>query len=57
MVFTIALVGYATGASFLLLALMKPFFPAYSGLVGRPRSIQLQFPHGSDYDQSESAGS
>jgi uncharacterized membrane protein len=31
-VFAIAVTGYATGVCFLLLALMKPFFPANAGL-------------------------
>jgi uncharacterized membrane protein len=31
-IFMIALVGYAAGVAFLLLALIKPFLPAYTGL-------------------------
>ena len=36
LVFCIALVGYATGVVFLLLALMKPILPAYTGFWVSP---------------------
>ena len=50
-------IGYATGVSFLLLALMKPFFPANTGLWVGPDQFGFQFPHGSDYDEPRIAGS
>jgi uncharacterized membrane protein len=42
-VFTIAIVGYATGVAFLLLALMKPFFPANTGLWVGPGEFNFSF--------------
>ena len=42
-VFVIALIGYATGVAFLLLALMKPFFPAYTGLWVGPNEFNFSF--------------
>lgn len=45
-VFVIALVGYATGVSFLLLALMKPFFPANTGLWVGPEQLNFSFRFG-----------
>lgn len=42
-VFVIALIGYATGVSFLLLALMKPFFPANTGLWVGPDQFNFSF--------------
>jgi HAAS len=42
-VFVIALTGYATGISFLLLALMKPFFPANTGLWVGPDQFNFSF--------------
>ncbi len=42
-VFTIALIGYATGVCFLLLALMKPFFPANTGLWVGPDQFAFNF--------------
>lgn len=43
MVFVIALVGYATGVAFLLFALMKPFFPANTGLWVGPDQFSFSF--------------
>lgn len=42
-VFTIALIGYATGVAFLLLALSKPFFPANTGLWVGPNQFNFSF--------------
>jgi uncharacterized membrane protein len=42
-VFLIAVVGYATGGAFLLLALLKPFFPQYTGLWVGPNEFNLSF--------------
>jgi len=41
--FMIALVGYAMGVGFLLLALMKPFFPANTGLWVGPEQFNFSF--------------
>ena len=43
MAFVIAMVGYATGVAFLLFALMKPFFPAYTGLWVGPGQFNFSF--------------
>ena len=43
MAFVIAIVGYATGVAFLLLALMKPFFPANTGLWVGPEQFNFSF--------------
>src|SRR6516225_742710 len=43
MVFVIAVVGYATGGAFLLLALLKPFFPQYTGLWVGPHEFNFSF--------------
>ena len=43
MVFVIALIGYATGAAFLLFALIKPFFPANAGLWVGPDQFSFSF--------------
>ena len=43
LVFCIALVGYATGIAFLLLALMKPFFPANTGFWVGPNQASFSF--------------
>jgi uncharacterized membrane protein len=43
MVFTIALIGYAMGGGFILLALMKPFFPANTGLWVGPSQFSFSF--------------
>ena len=40
-VFVIAIIGYATGVIFLLLALMKPFFPANTGLWVGPNEFNF----------------
>jgi uncharacterized membrane protein len=42
-VFVIALIGYMTGVAFLLLALMKPFFPANTGLWMGPGEFSFSF--------------
>jgi uncharacterized membrane protein len=42
-VFVISLIGYATGFGFLLLALIKPFFPAYTGLWVGPDQFAFNF--------------
>jgi uncharacterized membrane protein len=42
-VFVIALIGYATGFSFLLLALIKPFFPRNTGLWVGPDQFNFSF--------------
>jgi uncharacterized membrane protein len=42
-VFVIALIGYAMGVGFLLLALMKPFFPANTGLWVGPDQFNFSF--------------
>jgi len=42
-VFVIALIGYMTGFSFLLLALIKPFFPANTGLWVGPDQFNFSF--------------
>jgi uncharacterized membrane protein len=42
-VFLIAVVGYATGGAFLLLALLKPVFPQYTGLWVGPNEFSLSF--------------
>ena len=41
--FVIAIVGYSTGVAFLLLALLKPFFPAYTGLWVGPDQFAFNF--------------
>jgi uncharacterized membrane protein len=43
MVFVIAVVGYATGGAFLLLALLKPFFPQYTGFWVGPGQFSFSF--------------
>ena len=43
LVFMIALIGYAMGFGFLLLALMKPFFPANTGLWVGPDQFNFSF--------------
>lgn len=43
LVFMIAIVGYATGGAFLLLALLKPFFPANTGLWVGPGEFAFSF--------------
>ena len=43
MVFVIAVVGYATGGAFLLLALLKPFFPQYTGFWVGPGLFSFSF--------------
>jgi hypothetical protein len=43
LVFVIALVGYMSGLCFLLLALMKPFSPAYTGLWVGPNQFNFSF--------------
>lgn len=43
LVFCIALLGYATGVAFLLLALMKPFFPTHTGLWVGPDQFNFSF--------------
>ena len=43
MVFVIAIVGYATGGAFLLLALLKPFFPQYTGFWVGPDQFSFSF--------------
>ena len=43
MVFVIALVGYAAGVGFLLLALIKPFFPANTGFWVGPDQFSFSF--------------
>ena len=43
LVFCIALTGYAMGVGFLLLALMKPFFPANTGLWVGPDQFNFSF--------------
>ena len=43
LVFVIALIGYATGFCFLLLALMKPFFPRNTGLWVGPDQFAFNF--------------
>ena|SRR5215469_16612907 len=43
MVFLIAIVGYATGVAFLLLALLKPLFPQYTGLWVGPNEFNFSF--------------
>ena len=42
-VFVIALIGYAMGTGFLLLALMKPFFPRNTGLWVGPDQFNFSF--------------
>jgi uncharacterized membrane protein len=42
-VFVIALIGYATGGVFILLALLKPFFPANTGLWVGPGQFNFSF--------------
>jgi uncharacterized membrane protein len=42
-VFVIALIGYAAGVGFLLFALMKPFFPANTGLWVGPDQFAFNF--------------
>ena len=42
-VFVIALIGYAMGAGFVLLALMKPFFPRNTGLWVGPDQFNFSF--------------
>ena len=42
-VFLIAVVGYATGAAFLLLALLKPIFPRHTGLWVGPGVFNFSF--------------
>jgi uncharacterized membrane protein len=43
LVFVTALVGYTTGVSFLLMALLKPFFPRNTGLWVGPDQFNLSF--------------
>lgn len=43
LVFCIALIGYATGVAFLLLALMKPFFPVNTGFWVGPDQFSFSF--------------
>ena len=43
LVFIIALWGYGMGVSFLLLALLKPFFPKYTGLWIGPGEFNFSF--------------
>jgi uncharacterized membrane protein len=43
LVFVIALLGYCTGGAFILLALLKPFFPAYTGLWVGPNEFNFSF--------------
>jgi uncharacterized membrane protein len=43
MVFVVAVVGYATGGAFLLLAFLKPFFPQYTGLWVGPNEFNFSF--------------
>ena len=43
LVFMIAVVGYATGGAFLLLALLKPFFPQYTGFWVGPGQFSFSF--------------
>jgi uncharacterized membrane protein len=42
-VFMIAIVGYAMGGGFLLLALLKPFFPQYTGFWVGPDQASFSF--------------
>ena len=42
-VFMIAITGYMTGGAFLLLALLKPFFPKYTGLWMGPGEFAFSF--------------
>jgi uncharacterized membrane protein len=42
-VFMLAILGYATGVAFLLLALLKPFFPANTGLWVGPDQFAFSF--------------
>jgi uncharacterized membrane protein len=42
-IFVIAVVGYATGGAFLLLALLKPFFPQYTGFWVGPDQFSFSF--------------
>src|SRR5271165_3885852 len=42
-VFVIAITGYMTGGAFLLLALLKPFFPRYTGLWVGPGEFSFSF--------------
>ncbi len=41
--FMIAIVGYSSGVAFLLMALLKPFFPAYTGLWVGPDQFAFNF--------------
>jgi len=43
LVFVVALWGYGMGISFLLLALLKPFFPQYTGLWVGPGEFDFSF--------------
>jgi uncharacterized membrane protein len=43
LVFVIAVIGYATGIAFLLLALLKPLFPQYTGLWVGPNEFNFSF--------------
>jgi uncharacterized membrane protein len=43
LVFVIALIGYFSGVAFLLLALMKPFFPANTGFWVGPDQFSFSF--------------
>jgi uncharacterized membrane protein len=43
LVFMIAITGYMSGAAFLLLALLKPFFPRYTGLWVGPGAFDFSF--------------
>jgi len=43
LVFVIAILGYATGIAFLLLALLKPFFPQYTGFWVGPDQFSFSF--------------
>lgn len=43
LVFMISIVGYATGGAFLLLALMKPLFPANTGFWVGPDQFSFSF--------------
>ena len=54
-VFMIALVGYLTGGAFLLLALIKPFFPAYTGLWVGPDEFAFSFRMGATMTNPASA--
>lgn len=46
LVFLIAICGYSTGASFLLLALLKPIFPMQAGLWVGPNIFNFSFQTG-----------